>query len=59
MIVTQWGLQKRRGVPPNSLISAGLYLGFLVIRVPWRDRYVGAEDRKGKACSVKRARLPS
>lgn len=57
MIVTQWGLQVRRGVPLFSLTRVCV-LDFWPFAFPG-TMVVGAEDRKGKVCSVKRAKLQS
>lgn len=59
MIVTQWGLPMRRGVlfffsfsyyGSVSWISSSFAFPGLIV--------VGAEERNGKVCSVKRARRP-
>ena len=56
--MTQWGLQMRRGVP---IIFISLRLCILIFQsFAFPDTVgVGAEDGKGKVCSVKRARRPA
>lgn len=55
MIVTQWGLQMRRGVPLVFISLRVCILIFQSFAFP-ATSVVGAEEGNGKICSVKRAR---